>query len=45
MPLGTNHRKMCFRLLAGAVFALMLLYNCLTPYIADDFTFAYAFDT
>lgn len=45
MPFGTNRRKMCFRLLAGAVFALMLLYNCLTPYIADDFTFAYAFDT
>lgn len=45
MPLGTNRRKVCFRFFAGAVFALMLLYNCLTPYIADDFTFAYAFDT
>lgn len=45
MSHGTNRRKLCFRLLAGLVFALMLLYNCLTPYIADDFTFAYAFDT
>lgn len=45
MPLGTDRRRTWFRLIAGLVFVLMLLYNCLTPYIADDFTFAYAFDT
>ena len=45
MSLGTKRRRTCFRLIAGLVFALMFLYNCLTPYIADDFTFAYAFDT
>ena len=34
-----------FRLVAGLVFCWMLLLNCLTPYLADDYTFAYAFDT
>lgn len=38
------HRRL-FIALAAAVFGVMLLLNCLTPYIADDFTFAYAFDT
>lgn len=45
MSTATRHRRSAFRLLAGAVFAVMLVFNCLTPYIADDFTFAYAFDT
>ena len=45
MSNAAKHRRTAFFLLAGAVFALMLLFNCLTPYIADDFTFAYAFDT
>ena len=31
-----------FRLVAGLVFCWMLLLNCLTPYLADDYTFAYA---
>ena len=44
MPTTTARRR-AFCLLAGAVFLVMLLFNCLTPYIADDFTFAYAFDT
>ena len=34
-----------FRLVAGLVFCWMLLLNCLTPYLADDYTFAYTFDT
>lgn len=38
-------RRRCFRLAAILVFLWMLLLNCLTPYIADDFSFAYAFDT
>lgn len=38
-------RKTLFRLLAALVFAWMLLLNFLTPYLADDYTFAYAFDT
>lgn len=38
-------RRRLFTALAAAVFGVMLLFNCLTPYIADDFTFAYAFDT
>lgn len=29
--------------LAGAAFIIMLLLNCLTPYLADDFTFSYSF--
>ena len=40
-PLGSR----MFRLVAGLVFCWMLLLNCLTPYLADDYTFAYAFDT
>ena len=31
-----------FRLVAGLVFCWMLLLNFLTPYLADDYTFAYA---
>ena len=27
-----------FRLVAGLVFCWMLLLNCLTPYLADDYT-------
>lgn len=38
-------RKKCFTAAAAVVFLWMFLLNCLTPYIADDFTFAYAFDT
>lgn len=46
MPtIASKRRRTVFRLLAAAVFLLMFLFNCLTPYIADDFTFAYAFDT
>lgn len=41
----TPLRKRAFCLLVGAVFLWMLLLNCLTPYLADDYTFAYAFDT
>ena len=44
MQTNKLHRRV-FCLMAAAVFAVMLLFNCLTPYIADDFTFAYAFDT
>lgn len=45
---GTNKKPLSsrmFRLVAGLVFCWMLLLNCLTPYLADDYTFAYAFDT
>ena len=45
MPIASKRRRTAFRLAAAAVFLLMFLFNCLTPYIADDFTFAYAFDT
>lgn len=45
MSIATKRRRIAFLLLTGAVFAVMLVFNCLTPYIADDFTFAYAFDT
>lgn len=38
-------RKRLFAAAAAVVFLWMFLLNCLTPYIADDFTFAYAFDT
>ena len=38
-------RKRLFVATAAVVFLWMFLLNCLTPYIADDFTFAYAFDT
>lgn len=38
-------RKRLFTATAAVVFLWMFLLNCLTPYIADDFTFAYAFDT
>lgn len=38
-------RKRLFFAVAILVFGWMLVLNCLTPYIADDFTFAYAFDT
>lgn len=38
-------RKRAFTLAAALVFFWMLLLNALTPYLADDFTFAYAFDT
>lgn len=38
-------RKRVFTVAAGVVFVWMFLLNTLTPYIADDFTFAYAFDT
>ena len=38
-------QRRLFRLAAALVFLWMLLLNCLTPYIADDFPFAYAFDT
>lgn len=40
-----NLSSRMFRLVAGLVFCWMLLLNCLTPYLADDYTFAYAFDT
>ena len=46
---GQNRQSKLRRRLFGAAAALvclwMLLLNVLTPYIADDFTFAYAFDT
>ena len=38
-------RRRLFRGFAALVFLVLLLFNCLTPYIADDFQFAYAFDT
>lgn len=38
-------QKRAFIAMAAVVFLWMFLLNCLTPYIADDFTFAYAFDT
>lgn len=38
-------RRRAFCLSAAFVFGWMLLLNLLTPYIADDFPFAYAFDT
>ena len=38
-------QKRLFAAAAAVVFLWMFLLNCLTPYIADDFTFAYAFDT
>lgn len=38
-------QKRAFAAMAAVVFLWMFLLNCLTPYIADDFTFAYAFDT
>ena len=38
-------RRRLFGAAAALVFLWMLLLNVLTPYIADDFTFAYAFDT
>lgn len=38
------HRRV-FLWMAAAVFGILLIFNCLTPYIADDFVFAYAFDT
>lgn len=38
-------RKKLFFAAGTLVFLWMFLLNCLTPYIADDFTFAYAFDT
>lgn len=40
-PVGSR----VFRLLVVLVFCWMLLLNCLTPYLADDYTFAYAFDS
>lgn len=40
-----TRRKRLFLVSAALVFSVMLLFNCLTPYLADDFTFAYAFDT
>ncbi|MDD4850980.1 MAG: DUF6056 family protein [Gemmiger sp.] len=41
----TAKRKRICTLLGALLFAWMFLLNCLTPYLADDFTFAYAFDT
>ena len=38
-------RKRAFGLFSAFIFFWMLLLNALTPYLADDFTFAYAFDT
>ena len=38
-------RRRIFIALSALIFLFMLLLNALTPYIADDFTFAYAFDS
>ena len=38
-------RKALFCLISALIFVWMLLLNFLTPYLADDYTFAYAFDT
>lgn len=38
-------RRRAFFLLSALVFVIMLLFNFLTPMLADDFYFAYAFDT
>ncbi len=38
-------QRRAFLALAAFVFLWMVLLNALTPYIADDFTFAFAFDT
>ena len=40
-----SRRRRAFWALAVFVFLWMLLLNALTPYIADDFTFCFAFDT
>lgn len=45
MPISNQHRRRLFLLLAALVFLSLLILNFLTPYLADDFTFAYAFDT
>ena len=42
---AAGKKRRAFTVLAAFVFCWMLLLNCLTPYIADDFAFAYAFDT
>lgn len=42
---GTKGARARFAAVCGILFFWMLLLNCLTPYLADDFTFAYAFDT
>ena len=34
-----------FWLLVAAAAAVMLLFNCLTPFVADDFTFAFSYRT
>lgn len=46
-PVSANdtRRRRLFCALAALVFLFLLLLNFLTPYLADDFTFAYAFDT
>lgn len=38
-------RRRAFYGLAALVFLVMLAFNCATPYIADDYTFAYSFTT
>lgn len=45
IPKKNRPARNAFYLASAGVFAVMLLFNCLTPYIADDYTFAYAFDT
>lgn len=40
-----GYGRRCFWGVAALVFGWMLLLNCLTPYLADDYAFAYAFDT
>lgn len=45
VPAKDSRRRRLFCALAALVFLTMLLFNFLTPYLADDFTFAYAFDT
>ena len=42
---SVSKRRKAFVALGALVFLFMLLLNCLTPYIADDYNFAYAFDT
>ena len=45
MFFGPKGGRARFGAVCGVIFLWMLLLNCLTPYLADDLAFAYAFDT
>ena len=46
-PIESNARlnRRLFWLLAAAAAVVMLLFNCLTPFVADDFTFTFSYRT